>query len=252
MTTSKLRYNLIDAIRGLTIISMILFHTCWDLVYFGVLSPDFMKAIPAIVWQKSICCTFIFISGFVFCLGKNHVKHGLVTLGCGILITLVTCILMPDSRDIFGVLWLLGISTFIGIIMEKILRKNDAAVQVVLILNLIFFILTLNLVKGYIGIGSIIFINLPTSLYKDYFTTLLGFPFGGFFSSDYFPILPWSFLYICGLCTYLILCKKEGAMKPLTKDVPALSFIGRHSLLIYMLHQPLVFGLLYLFFSISR
>jgi len=249
MKTESTRYNIIDSIRGLTIISMVLFHTCWDLVYFGVLSPEFMKALPAVIWQKSICCTFIFISGFVFCLGKHHIKHGLVTLGCGMLITLVTCILMPDAKDVFGVLWLLGISTFIGILVHRALRKNEILSPMVLIISFILFILFQNLVKGYIGIGSTVFISLPPALYRNYLTTLFGFPFAGFSSSDYFPIFPWSLLYICGLCSYLILCKKEGAMKHLRKDVPALSFIGRHSLLIYMLHQPLVFGMLYLITS---
>ncbi len=263
MKNGIIRYNLIDAIRGLTIISMILFHACWDLVYFGMISPDFMKALPAVIWQKSICCTFIFISGFVFCLGKRHVKHALVTLGCGILITLVTCIFMPDARDIFGVLWLLGISTFIGMLIKPCLEKSKVFCVIVFVLCFVLFILFQDLVRGYIGVGGTPLIYLPSFLYRNYGTALLGFPFRGFYSSDYFPVLPWSLLYVCGLCSYLIFfetdsgesgfgTKKEGTVKLLTKDIPFLSFIGRHSLLIYMLHQPLIFGLVYLLYSISH
>ena len=252
MTKNKIRYNLIDVIRGLTLISMISFHTCWDLVYFGAIEPGFMTALPAVLWQKSICCTFIFISGFVFSLGRNHVRHGLVTLGCGVLITLVTCVLLPDAGDIFGVLWLLGLSTFIGIVVDRLLEKYAAASPLLLIASSVSFIFCQKLSRGYIGLGDRVMITLPRAFYANYMTALLGFPFGNFSSSDYFPVLPWSLLYICGLCCYRIMYKKEGAMKHLTKDIPALSFLGRHSLLIYMLHQPLIFGVLYLYFFISH
>ncbi|MEG1887583.1 MAG: heparan-alpha-glucosaminide N-acetyltransferase domain-containing protein, partial [Oscillospiraceae bacterium] len=71
----------------------------------------------------------------------------------------------------------------------------------------------------------------------------LGFPSAAFSSSDYFPILPWLFMFFCGffIGNYF---KEKGFPKVLEKKrCPPLGFTGRHALIIYIVHQPIVFAL---------
>ena len=82
---------------------------------------------------------------------------------------------------------------------------------------------------------------LPKGLYADLFTAWLGFPFPGFVSSDYFPLLPWIFLFWSGYFLYRL--RPEEPHRELPR-VAVLTWMGRHSLLIYLLHQPVVYGVL--------
>ena len=98
----------LDTIRGITLLSMMLYHTCWDLVFlFGKKIPGY-SGLGGYVWQQSICWTFILLAGFCWSLGSHHLKRGLIVFGSGILITFVTLLVMPESRVIFGVLTLIG------------------------------------------------------------------------------------------------------------------------------------------------
>lgn len=80
-------------------------------------------------------------------------------------------------------------------------------------------------------------------------TAVLGFPPAGFYSSDYFPLLPWLFLFWAGY--FLHFCMGRARMEPLRRSVCApLGWLGRHSLGIYLLHQPVIYGVLLLLFHV--
>ncbi len=81
--------------------------------------------------------------------------------------------------------------------------------------------------------------KLPESLYTTRLLTPLGFPYTGFRSSDYFPMLPWFFLYLSGYFLHGIFAAHPAWQRPLRPRIPVLSAIGRKALLIYLLHQPL-------------
>ena len=84
---------------------------------------------------------------------------------------------------------------------------------------------------------------LPRSWYANLFTAGLGFPGPGFVSSDYFSLLPWLLLFWTGYFLYRL-----RPAEPLLPDIrlPGFSAMGRHSLLIYLLHQPVLYALLVL------
>ena len=74
----------------------------------------------------------------------------------------------------------------------------------------------------------------------------LGLQYPGFSSADYFPLMPWLFLFLVGT-VFGGWCLNHRENKVLTAPLPTpLTFLGRHSLLIYVLHQPVLFGLSYL------
>ena len=252
------RNGLIDFIRGLNLISMILFHGMWDVVYiFGIDIPWFRTWIRD-VWQIIIAGTFVILSGYCFSLSHKKLKHGIKVSLSGIIITIVTCVLMPENRIIFGVLTMLGACMLIFIPLENILKKANPYVSV--IVAFLLFVLTYNIDDGYIGIGR--WIELPKVMYSNYVTTFIGLPFDEFYSTDYFGIIPWIFLYGCGFFLYKAvsneMAKNDVEGKETSKlfrkvkniYVKQINFIGKYSLIVYMMHQPVVYGVLWVVDSI--
>ncbi len=232
----------LDTIRGITLLSMILYHTCWDLVFlFGKSFPGY-RGLGGYVWQQSICWTFILLSGFCWSLGHHHLKRGLFVFGSGILITIVTLLAMPESKVIFGVLTLSGSCMLLMIPMEKLLLKLRAEAGIAG--NFLLFLLFRNVNTGYLGFENWNILKLPDSLYRNLLTAYLGFPQRGFFSTDYFSLLPWFFLFLVGFYLYRLVLKKDMMEKLFSWRIPVLDVIGRHSLLIYLLHQPVIFGII--------
>lgn len=238
----------LDTIRGITLLSMMLYHTCWDLVFlFGKKIPGY-SGFGGYVWQQSICWTFILLAGFCWSLGHHRLKRGLIVFGSGILITFVTLLVMPESRVIFGVLTLIGSCMLLMIPMEKLLLK--VRTEIGLTGSFLLFLLFRNVNTGYLGSGNWNILKLPDGFYENLFTTYLGFPQKGFFSADYFSLLPWFFLFLTGFYLYQFVQKNHMMEKLFSWRVPGFDVIGRHSLLIYLLHQPAVFGISWLLFQI--
>lgn len=243
-TTSqpKLRYSMLDTLRGLTMLSMILYHFLWDLVYLAGINIPWYNGTGAYIWQQSICRTFILLSGFCWSFGRNPLKRGLIVFWGGGLITLVTMLLMPENRVLFGVLTLLGSSMILMIPLDRLLRRIKPPAVTILLTAL--FIAAFELCRQ-INYKTIVGIRLPDLLYSNLFTAYLGFPPAGFYSTDYFPLLPWFFLFAAGylihkLCVGLNLLRFSFLQKNLLAPV---TFIGRHALIIYMIHQPILYAI---------
>lgn len=99
------------------------------------------------------------------------------------------------------------------------------------------FILTKNIPHKYWEFGNL-------------FTAYIGFPGIEFWSADYFPLVPWLFLYVSGFYMYIIF-KKHNLLKIFYgTTIKPLEFMGRHSLVIYMLHQPVIYGVLLMIFKV--
>ncbi len=236
------RYVFLDTLRGLTMLSMIFYHFLWDLVYIAGINLSWYRGEGAYIWQQSICHTFILLSGFCWSFGKKPLKRGLLVFWGGGLITLVTMLLMPKNLVLFGVLTLIGSSMILMIPLDKLLKKATNPVVISLFMGL--FIILFILFKQ-VSDGTIMGFTLPAFLYSNLFTAYLGFPPTSFYSTDYFALLPWFFLFVAGYLFHK-LCDRCGWLKApfLKKDFLApFSFIGRHSLLIYMLHQPVLYGI---------
>ena len=105
-------------------------------------------------------------------------------------------------------------------------------------LSVLLFIMFYDINHRHFGIFYIFSCDVPDILYDIRVLTPIGFPYKGFSSSDYFPLLPWIFIYLCGMLLYQIIENRQSVKKKLAYEIPFLSFLGRHSLLIYMLHQP--------------
>lgn len=239
-TKQNHRYALLDSIRGITLLSMIFYHGAWDLVYLYHVKWDWYKGTGAYIWQQSICWTFIFLSGFCWSLGKKPLKRGLLVFGGGLLVSAVTCLLMPENRVVFGVLTLTGSCMLLMIPLDKVLKKIPAKAGI--FLSLLLFVITRNVNAGQLGFEGLQMAELPESLYHGLATTYLGFMEPGFFSTDYFSLFPWLFLFISGYYLYHIFAAKDVLSLPVFKwGLQPFCFLGRHSLIIYLLHQPVLY-----------
>lgn len=251
------RIELIDTIRGITIISMILFHALWDVVYFGFgINEEVLYSRNAYIWQQSICYTFILLSGFCFSYGKHQIKRGLMALAGGIVITIVTLLVIPDERDVFGVLWLIGSSILFTkflqeFIFNRLKNKNKGIFGIIgLVISILLFGIFRNVNRGYLGFEGLNICALPENLYNGYFMTFLGFKAPWFYSSDYFSFIPWVFLFEVGYFLNYLFGEAIKSTKLAHINIKIFSFLGRNSLIIYMLHQVILYGVFSLIYSL--
>lgn len=234
-----IRYSILDIIRGLTLLSMILYHTMWDVVYILGKRISWYQSDLGYLWQQSICWVFILLSGFCWSLGRNRIKRGIMVSMAGALITAVTVVTMPENQVIFGVLTLLGACMLLLIPLDGIMRKINPLVGI--IGSAFLFAVFRNINVGQLGFESWRLISLPSSLYRNLFTTFLGMPMEEFSSTDYFSLFPWIFLFLAGYFIYQELNRKNLLNKLECKEIPGIAWIGRHSLEIYLLHQPILY-----------
>lgn len=207
------RYALLDELRGLDLVSMMLYHGCWDLVNLFGIQADWYYGLPGHLWQQSICWVFILLSGFCVQLGHHTLRRGAQVFGAGALVTAVTLLFMPEDRVIFGVLTLLGSAMLLTGLLEKPLRHIPPAAGFAI--SAVLFALTRNVSAGYLGFGSLR-LWLPQTLYANCVTAYFGFYPWWFYSTDYFALLPWLFLFWAGVLS-LRRCRAaaHGALAPL-------------------------------------
>ena len=241
------RITFLDWLRGLLLLSMMFYHLCYDLVMIFGLELAFFFS-PFMHWLQT--CTagaFILLAGVCCCFSRSNLRRGFKVFGCGMLLTLITALAMPSQLVLFGVLHLLGVCMILFGLLRPVLERipvwAGAAACALL------FLLTLSVSAGSFG-GPFFTVSLPASLYEAGWLFPLGFPSGRFFSSDYFPLFPWFFLFLCG--SFLGRLMKSHRLPGLFyRDcLPWLSAMGRHSLWIYLLHQPVLYGVLWLVFTL--
>lgn len=237
---NQARYGLLDVLRGVTIISMILYHGAWDMVYIYGKRWSWYGSDAAYVWQQSICWTFIFLSGFCWSMGKKPLRRGLLVFCAGAIVTFVTLLVMPANRVVFGVLTLIGSCMLLMIPIDRIVK--DMPKSAGFLISILLFAATRNVNSGYLGFEGLRLLKLPKEWYSNLITAYLGFPSAGFYSTDYFSLFPWLFLFLAGYFMYHIL-EHRNLLKTsfFYRTVKPLAFAGRNSLVIYMIHQPVLY-----------
>ena len=241
-TQTAERFFLIDGIRGLAVIHMIAFHFLFD--WHEIFRGDFRWywLAPVRIWQQFICWTFILVSGFVWTWGKQkNLQRGLFLNFCGCVISLVMWLFLPEEAIWFGILNFYGCAVLLTIPLEKLLCRIPPGAGLAAAFAL--FLLTWDLQLGYLGPAGFHLAEVPRILYAWKPMTILGFPFPGFHSSDYYPMLPWYFLFLCGYYLQLIFGKFPGMQRAARRSVPLLTAVGRRSIWIYLLHQPVCYAL---------
>ncbi len=240
----KNRYAVIDAIRGFALISMVIYHAVWDLVYIYGCDWKWYGSDIGYLWQQSICWTFIFVSGFSLPFSKNKWRRGLLVFLAGLLVSAVTFFFLPENRVIFGILTFMGSAMLLSALLEPLLERITAMVGFGS--SLFLFLMLKNISDGYVGAFGVPLFEIPGAWYSNWVTTYLGLPMLGFYSTDYFGLFPWIFLFTAGYFLHKY-CIKANLMRFLAPSrVSAIEWVGKHSITIYLLHQPILYGVFYL------
>ena len=174
-------------------------------------------------------------------LGKNHWKRGIFIFSVGALFTLITEIFMPSERIWFGVLSFMGTAMLLFIFLAPYLEKVPSIFG--FMVSSLLFLGFKNINRGYLGFFSFRLVNLPKEWYSVKGLSFLGFPNPDFYSSDYFPLLPWIFLYGAGFYFFKWIEKKDERLNILTKKISLFQNIGKYSIWIYIVHQPIILGI---------
>ena len=251
MTNLSRRVAFLDEMRGLCILLMIFYHGAYDVVFiFGVdFKAFFSPAFQAL--QLFIACSFVFIAGISSRYSRSNIARGAKVFAVALAMTATTFFAMRDQLVAFGVLHMLGICMLLhGLVFRNESTKisNFAGMLACLFL----FAFTWGISDGYVGFFELIKIKLPTFLYQTSFLFPIGFRNAAFYSSDYFPLLPWAFLFFAG--SFLGVAFRQGEMPEFfyNRHVGFLRVLGKHALVIYILHQPLLYALLSVVFMLIK
>lgn len=218
----------LDALRGLCILCMIILHGMFDLRYF---SGIFVGGSPMLSFvQQYGGVLFVLISGICVTLGTRARRRGMIVLSFGLVLTVATMVLSAvgiigsDAVIRFGILHLLGVC----MLLSPLFRRLPPAALV--LLGLAFILL------GFF---------FETLTVKPVFLYALGLRANGFVSGDYFPIFPNLGWYLIGMAVGATVYQNRTSRLPnATYTFPILRFCGRHSLVIYLVHQPILYFLL--------
>lgn len=238
------RVCLLDELRGLAVLLMIFYHGAYDAVYiFRFTGSGWFTSAPMDFLQRYIAVSFILIAGIMGRYSRSNFRRGVKTFLCGLLVTAVTLLVMPSERILFGILHFLGAAMMLLGLCEPLLRKIPAAAGV--LLSAVLYLATDSIGQGWIGLGPLR-LELPRALYDAGFLFPLGLHPLIFASADYYPLLPWIFLFLAGYWLGEAFYQRRMPDFCYREHLPALGWIGRHALIIYLVHQPVVYGVLWL------
>ena len=230
----------LDALRGLCILGMVIVHFVYDLVELYALVPMEYPEWFAFVkdWGGVL---FLLLSGTCATLGSGHTRRGLLVFACGMVCTAVTLgmyLLGFSGKEIiiyFGVLHCLGVCMLLWGGFRKL------PTWALGVLGAALTAAGLWLRTRYVSFPWLI---------------VLGFVPDWFASSDYFPLLPnLGFFLLGAVLGRTVYRQKTTRLPKVNAESPALRFLtlcGRHSLGIYLLHQPILAGIMTLAAMIVR
>lgn len=230
------RFAVIDIARGVAIIAMIAYHFCWDLSYFRFIAADVGYDPQWVVIARSILAVFLFLVGVSLVLGhargirwQSFWRRWAFVVAGALAITIATYFAFPQSFVYFGVLHAIALFSLLALPFLAAPLWLPVVVTIVVIALPLFYSDALFNEKLFSWIG---FWQVPPP------------------ANDLVPVFPWFGAVLAGvIATRLVLASplaaRLAAINPPGRLARTLAFMGRWSLLIYLLHQPILLGLVY-------
>ena len=237
--TQTNRIYLIDYARGVAIIAMAIFHFTWDLEFFGFVERGLTATFEWKTFARCIASSFLFLAGLSLILehdpnirARSFAKRLIWLVGAAAIISAATYYAMPGAPIFFGILHSIAAASVIGLF----LRKLPAFVLV--ILAILVFLAPFYLRSEFFDAPLLWWVGLNANIPR---------------SNDYVPLLPWLAPFLVGMAMAKVL-RSKGVFENLRNNQTppshliskVLSFLGRHSLVTYLLHQPILLGLVWM------
>jgi uncharacterized membrane protein len=228
------RYVLIDLLRGAAILLMVAYHFCFDLNYYGVLHQDFNNSAFWLAARTVIVSMFLSLVGVGLVLSARHanpksywIRMAKLSLAA-LAVTLGSYAMFPGSFIFFGILHFILFASLAGRYFVRLYWAN--------------LLLGATAIAAGVLFSHAAFDAAPLQW--------IGFMTYKPITEDYVPVFPWMGGVLLGIFAGRFIFMQNRAdwltVAPSGKPVKFPAWLGRHSLLVYLLHQPILLGILYL------
>lgn len=234
------RIRAFDIVRGFSVVSMVAFHLCYDLRFLSGVELSWFAPPLQDVWRASISWSFLFVAGCMSAHSRSNLARAGRYGAVAVLVFLATTVAGVDVPISFGIIYCMAASTLVAWALGRAgLAPRGRLAAVVL---LVLFLALLGLPRGEVGLGPLA-LEVPAALYRTGWLAWLGLPGADFVSGDYYPLLPYLMLYLAGAA--LAARWRERGYPTWAREVrcAALELVGRHALLVYVVHQPVLLAL---------
>ncbi|MDS7597060.1 DUF1624 domain-containing protein [Agrobacterium tumefaciens] len=230
----KGRIGGLDTLRGVALLAMASYHFTWDLELFGYIEPGTATTGLWKLYARAIASSFLFLAGFSLFLahGKgmnwpSFNKRFAMVAGSAMLITVATVFAFPDSFIFFGILHNIAAASLVGLLFLR------APAIVALIAAVVAAAIPFYVQSEAFDSRWLAWIGLATIPPR---------------SNDYVPLLPWLAPFLLGMAFSKIAVPRGWLDRFRKPSAPKnlLALAGRHSLLFYLVHQPLLLGIVYI------
>ena len=236
------RYAFIDYLRGIALLLMFIYHFCFDLDYFNFIQTDFNNNPLWTNFRIIIVSLFLWLVGLSLWLATRtkinlprYLKRLSLLVIASALVSYSSYITFPKSYIFFGILQFILVASIVGLLFIRLYYSN-------LVLGLILIVIGTTYSHPIFNTSALQWFGLMTHR-----------PI----TEDYVPFLPWFGVVLIGIFSAAFIFKEQGSKwitarfsrwnDTNTKYQRHISCMGRHSLMIYLIHQPIFMGLLYTF-----
>lgn len=235
MSTGRTRLLILDMVRGIAIAGVVLYHLIWDLDFTGLVSSGISWHPAWILFARALAGTFMFLVGVNLVLAHEQgfrltafAKRLAIIASAAAAISIVTAFAFPESFIFFGILHAIAAASIIGAFLVRVpaLFVLMAGASVVLLPFLI-----------------------QNELFNTRWLAWIGFANRPPMSNDLVPVFPWAGLTLFGIAlTKICLRRPVGELLKIHEPSSAIArftaWLGRHSLPIYLIHQPVLLAVI--------